>query len=120
MINYQIIEFMEQNKKEYATAYSYNDIEQYIINTLHASLDLPLQYVFKSLGKYFLVESANNNFYSNVFIPNFWLFEDLTSFVLQKSSQFGKDDIIIYVFNKKFESMINLPEAFKDKLNEII
>ena len=120
MINYQIMELMEQTKKEYATAYSHSDIEQYITNTLQASLDLPLQYVFKSLGKYFLVESANNNFHSEVFLSDFWILEELTSFVLQKRSQFGKDDIIIYVFNKKFESIVNLPETFKDKLNEII
>ena len=120
MVNYQIMELMEQTKKEYATAYSHSDIEQYIANTLQASLDLPLQYVFKSLGKYFLVESRNNNFHSEVFLPDFWLLEELTSFVLQKRSQFGKDDIIIYVFNKKFENIVNLPETFKDKLNEII
>lgn len=120
MVNYQIINLMEQTKKEYATAYSHSDIEQYITNTLQASIDLPLQYVFKSLGKYFLIESKNNNFYPEIFLPDFWLFEELTSFVLQKRAEFGKDDIIIYVFNKKFENIVNLPGTFKDKLNEII
>lgn len=120
MVNYQIMELMEQTKKEYATAYSHSDIEQYITNTLQASIDLPLQYVFKSLGKYFLVESRNNNFHSEVFLPDFWLLEELTASVLQKRSQFGKDDIIIYVFNKKFENMVNLPNNFKDKLTEIL